>query len=72
MKLADFLNTIDPETFVNILDRTYGIDYGVKTVDQLYEESYFRKMLPTQTVHNVIAVRDDRKEIGAYICIAVN
>lgn len=72
MKLAELLNAIDPETYVNILDRTYGIDYGVKLIDQLYEDRTFRRELPTKTVHNVSAVVDDRPEIQAYICIVVN
>ena len=72
MKLADFLNVIDPKTYVNIIDRTYGIDYGVRLIDQLYDDTYFRRMLPYQTVHNVTAVVDDRPEIQAYICIVVD
>lgn len=69
MKLADFLSVIDPETYVNIIDRTFGIDYGVKLIDELYEDTFFRRTLPYNTVHNVIAVENGTK---TYICIAVN
>lgn len=72
MKLSDFLSVIDPETLVNVIDRTTVLDFGVKSVDKLYEDRFFyNNVLRSGTVRNVSAVADDRPEIQAYICILV-
>lgn len=67
MRLIDFLDVIDPKAKVNLIDSVLTLDFGIKTVGELYDESFFyNNILRNRNVDNVIAVHDKKE---TYICI---
>ncbi len=69
IKLIHYLDVIDPDTLVNVIDGTRTLDFGVHTIEELLEDNFFRSSVyRTATVAKVCAVQGDEP----YICILVD
>lgn len=69
IKLIHYLDVIDSDTLVNIIDATRTLDFGIHTIEELLEDSFFRNnVYRTTTVARVCAVQGD----APYICILVD